>query len=187
MVGCSVAFAPLLGASVGTRTERIVTRAADADSSDSASTLSSSKSVSKGFGKKPEKVAKPKTAGAIERETAAQKYNDLAASGIPEYNIFVRVKGKGDSDWVPAGTMAVPRAEKIQNAVFEQQQALLKGVFRIFKKLESEKDNLEYGYNLKIYPDEPVKILEPVKRSEDAVKNWFESLLSPINASGGQK
>lgn len=49
---------------------------------------------------------------------------------------------------MPAGTMAIPRTEKVANAVFEQQEALLKSVFRFFPKLEGQ--DLEYGSNLKV-------------------------------------
>ncbi|KAG5188321.1 hypothetical protein JKP88DRAFT_234329 [Tribonema minus] len=136
----------------------------------------------KGFGKKAPKAApKEKSAAQIEREKAASAYDNLAASGVPEHNIWVRVKGGGDQDWVPAGTMAVPRTEKVANAVFEQQEALLSGLYRVFPKLKGEE--LEYGSNLKLYPDEAVKVLEPKEKSDDMIKNWFESLLSPINTS----
>jgi Family of unknown function (DUF6523) len=48
--------------------------------------------ASKGFGAPAKKVKKEKTAAQIEREKAASAYDNLAASGIPEYNIFVKVK-----------------------------------------------------------------------------------------------
>eukprot|EP00953_Heterococcus_sp_UTEX-ZZ885_P032474 16963-Heterococcus_DN1.PRE.3 len=177
--------------------------------------------ASKGFGAPAKKVKKEKTAAQIEREKAASAYDNLAASGIPEYNIFVKVKvslagnllrkaahlsslhskrklkaqstqdaasnafardeGSGDDDWIPAGTMAVPRTEKVANAVFEQEEALMKGVLRLFPKLKDAE--LEYGHNLKMYPDEPVKVLVPQAKSEDVIKNWFEGLLSPLNTS----
>lgn len=53
--------------------------------------------AAQGFGKKPEKAApKPKTASALEREKAAAAYDELSASGVPEHNIFVRVKVRCD-------------------------------------------------------------------------------------------
>jgi Family of unknown function (DUF6523) len=48
--------------------------------------------ASKGFGAPAKKVKNEKTAAQIEREKAASAYDNLAASGIPEYNIFVKVK-----------------------------------------------------------------------------------------------
>jgi Family of unknown function (DUF6523) len=44
--------------------------------------------------------------------------------------------------------MAVPRTEKVANAVFEQEEALMKGVLRLFPKLKDAE--LEYGHNLKV-------------------------------------
>jgi Family of unknown function (DUF6523) len=44
--------------------------------------------------------------------------------------------------------MAVPRTEKVANAVFEQEEALMKGVLRMFPKLKGA--DLEYGSNLKV-------------------------------------
>mmetsp|Transcript_2700 Transcript_2700/g.4033 ORF Transcript_2700/g.4033 Transcript_2700/m.4033 type:complete len:129 (-) Transcript_2700:125-511(-) len=122
---------------------------------------------------------KKKSPGQIQREKLANDYENLASSGVPEYNIFVRIKGKDERDWVPAGTMAVPRTEKLSNAIFEQRENLLTGVFRTFPKLEGE--DLEFGSNLKIYPDEPVKVISPEEKSSDLIKNWFESLISPLN------
>jgi Family of unknown function (DUF6523) len=62
--------------------------------------------ATKGFGAPAKKVKKEKSAGQIEREKAASAYDNLAASGIPEYNIFVKIKVSLPSEGV-LGTVAV--------------------------------------------------------------------------------
>jgi hypothetical protein len=52
----------------------------------------------------------------------------------------------------------VNRSNQINQAVFEQEQELLKGVFRLFPKLRKHQNNLEYGHRLKEFKDEPIQV-----------------------------
>jgi len=89
------------------------------------------------------------------RQEAASKYDEMKGKGLPEFNIFIRIKGK---EWVPAGSMAVERSNQISRAIFQQEAELLKGAVRLYPILRKFKDNLEYGYRLKEFPDEEVTI-----------------------------
>ncbi|CAM9764165.1 unnamed protein product [Chrysoparadoxa australica] len=109
----------------------------------------------------------------------------MAESGIPEYNIFVREIGKGEEDWVPSGSMAVPRGVQLWSAVMEQEESLKAGAFRMFPRLKDA--DLEYAYNLKVYPDEPPKLIEKKEVSENQAVRFFEGLLNPLNTSGQMK
>jgi hypothetical protein len=89
------------------------------------------------------------------RQEAASKYDEMKGKGLPEFNIFIRIKGK---EWVPAGSMAVERSNQISRAIFQQEAELLKGAVRLYPILRKFKDDLEYGYRLKEFPDEEVTI-----------------------------
>eukprot|EP00638_Chattonella_subsalsa_P007172 CAMPEP_0117762232 /NCGR_PEP_ID=MMETSP0947-20121206/17804_1 /TAXON_ID=44440 /ORGANISM="Chattonella subsalsa, Strain CCMP2191" /LENGTH=191 /DNA_ID=CAMNT_0005583477 /DNA_START=59 /DNA_END=631 /DNA_ORIENTATION=+ len=117
----------------------------------------------KGFGKRPTKKTKSKTQ--IQREKAASDYDDLASTGAPEYNIFVRAYGT--EQWFPVGAMAIPRTAKVGDVIYNSEENLKKGAFRIFPNLESA-EVLEYGYNLKVFPDDEIKVAQ---KSEAAKGN----------------
>lgn len=88
-------------------------------------------------------------------QVAANKYDEMKDKGLPEFNIFIRIKGK---EWVPAGSMAVERSNQISRAIFQQEKELLKGAVRLYPILRKYQENLEYGYRLKEFPDEEVTV-----------------------------
>ncbi|NUN66302.1 hypothetical protein HCU40_16480 [Pseudanabaena biceps] len=88
-------------------------------------------------------------------QVAANKYDEMKDKGLPEFNIFIRIKGK---EWVPAGSMAVERSNQISRAIFQQEKELLKGAVRLYPILRNYQENLEYGYRLKEFPDEEVTV-----------------------------
>jgi hypothetical protein len=46
----------------------------------------------------------------------------------------------------------------------------------------SETEGLEYGYRLKVFPDDPVRVAKKqTGKSENPIMNWFGSLTSPVN------
>lgn len=85
----------------------------------------------------------------------------------------------GTEDWLPAGTMAIPRSEKISNVVYERQEELREAALRKFKFLKDAP--LEWAYTNAVYPDDAPRPLELKAPSEDIAVNWFERLISPIN------
>ncbi len=140
--------------------------------------------MAEGFGKSDAAPKKEKSAGQIERERASSKYDEIARTGGQEYSIFVRQFGSADDSWLPCGSIAVARGDQVSNAIFSNEEALKTAIIRTFPKLKGYEQEFEYGYNLKIYPDEPVEVA--VKNSGGAgpsVGNWLSNLLSPIDAS----
>ena len=116
--------------------------------------------MAKGFGEK--KVQKrEKSAGQIKREEEASKYDELAASGGQEYNIYVRQFGSDDQSWFPCGSIAVPRGAQVTDAIYANDEALKVAIVRTYPKLEGFEAEFEFGYNLKIYPDDPVRRSSP--------------------------
>ena len=104
-------------------------------------------------------------------QVAANKYDDMKDKGLPEFNVFIRIKGK---EWVPAGSMAVQRSNQISQAIFQQEAELLKGAIRLYPVLRNFKDNLEYGYRLKQFPDEEITVaVLPEPTIGDRVKYAF--------------
>ncbi|WP_434687356.1 HHL1-like protein [Pseudanabaena minima] len=99
--------------------------------------------------------SKKKKKAPNKHQVAASKYDEMKDKGLPEFNIFIRIKGK---EWVPAGSMAVERSNLISRAIFQQEAELLKGAIRLYPILRKFKDNLEYGYRLKEFPDEEITV-----------------------------
>lgn len=139
--------------------------------------------ATKGFGEPPKK--KIKSEGQIDREKKANKYDDIAATGGQEYNIFVRQFGGDDKSWLPCGAIAVPRQAQVSDAVFANEEGLRAAITRTYPKLKGYEKEFEYGFNLKAYPDDPVEVVVkgPKKQGGLSVGNWISTLLSPVDAS----
>lgn len=113
-------------------------------------------------------------------QVAANKYDDMKDKGLPEFNVFIRIKGK---EWVPAGSMAVQRSNQISQAIFQQEAELLKGAIRLYPVLRNFKDNLEYGYRLKQFPDEEITVaVLPEPTIGDRVKYAFTKAKEYLNS-----
>ena len=127
-----------------------------------------------GFGKVQPKQHKAKK-NKVKRATASHKYDEMQKSGFPEFNIYVRIKG--ETTWLPAGSMAVNRSSQINQALFEQEEELLKGIFRLFPKLRKHQSELEYGHRLKEFKDEPIVV---ATRPQATPGNLIQSTLSQV-------
>jgi Family of unknown function (DUF6523) len=64
---------------------------------------------------------------------------------------------------VPVGAIAVKRSALINQAIFGSLDDLLKGAFRLYPVLRKHQHQLEYGYRLKEYKDEPIQLAVPPK------------------------
>ena len=142
--------------------------------------------MSKGFGKKTEPVERTKSEGQLKREGEASNYDNIAATGGQEYNVFVRQFGSDDDSWFPCGSIAVPRGAQVYDAIYANEDALKKAIVRTYPKLAGFEQEFEFGSNLKLYPDEPVEVAMKgsQKSSGPSVGNWISNLLSPVDASG---
>ena len=112
-----------------------------------------------GFGKaKP----KPKTSGRTKRrQEASEEMDKRRSSGDPEFEVHIRIKEK--KQWYPVGVVAVKRSVDIDRAIFASEEDLLQGAFRIYPILRKNKMNLEYGYRVKAFKDEPITVAVPPK------------------------
>jgi len=147
-------------------------------------TSSSTSLMAEGFGKSEAAPKKEKSEGQIERERASSKYDEIAKTGGQEYSIFVRQFGSADDSWLPCGSIAVARGDQVSNAIFSNEEPLKSAIIRTMPKLKGYEQEFEYGYNLKIYPDEPVEVaVKNAGGSGPSVGNWLSNLLSPIDAS----
>lgn len=135
-----------------------------------------------GFGKvQPQKQTAKKNK--VKRTVASRQYDEMKKSGMPEFNIYVRIKGQ--KNWFPAGSMAVNRSSQINQALFQEEEELQKGVFRLFPKLRKHQSELEYGYRLKEFNDEPITVATHptasagnfIQSTLTSVKERFSSLL----------
>lgn len=158
----------------------------------SANTILSSTSHSttqlyvKGFGTPPPEPRK-KTDGQVDREQKASKYDDIAATGGQEYRIFVRQFGSDDKSWLPVGSIAVPRGAQVSDAVFANEEGLRTSIVRTYDKLVGMEMEFEYGYNLKVFPDDPIQVAMKGgtgKTDGPSFGGWISNLLSPVDNSG---
>jgi hypothetical protein len=118
----------------------------------------------------------------------SSKYDEIASSGGQQYNVYVRQFGSDDTSWLPCGSIAVPRGAQVSDAVFANEEGLKSAIVRTYPKLKGFEGEFEFGFNLKIYPDDPIDVA--VKGSTGSKKegfgNWISTLLSPIDTSGVQ-
>lgn len=137
----------------------------------------------KGFGSIPEK--REKSEGQAKREQEKNRYDEIAGSGGQEYSIFVRQFGSDDKSWLPCGSVAVPRGAQVSDAIYANVEALKKAIIRTYPRLRGFEEEFEYGFNLKVYPDDPIEpaVKNAPKSSGLSVGNWLSTLFSPVDAS----
>lgn len=144
-------------------------------------------SSSKGFGDPEERVQKKVVSpGAQKRAEGSQKYDDIASKGGQEYRIFVRQFGSNDQSWLPCGLIAVPRGAQVSDAIYSNVSELQAAIVRTYPKLKGMEGEFEYGFNLKIYPDDPIEVAKksgPKDTGFFSVGNWVRTLLSPVDTS----
>lgn len=153
--------------------------------SSQSSSSSSTSLLAKGFGA-PAPEPRKKSAGQVDRDEKASKYDEIAATGGQEYRIFVRQFGSDDKSWLPVGSIAVPRGAQVSDAVFANEEGLRTSIVRAYPNLKGMELEFEYGYNLKVYPDDPIQVAMKGQggTSGPSVGNWISNLLSPVDASG---
>ena len=143
-------------------------------------------SMTKGFGSKESEEKKiSKSVGQMKREAEAKRYEEIAAAGGQEYNVFVRQFGSDDNSWFPCGAISVPRGAQIADAVYANVDALKSAIVRTYPRLKGFEEEFEFGTNLKVYPDDPIEVA--VKKGPRpqgmSIGNWINTLLSPVDTS----
>ena len=145
----------------------------------------------KGFGKAVEKKVE-----VVVEDAGTRTYQSQAKRGVPEYNIFIRPRNGTETEWVPVGSMTIPRDTPVGKAVFDVEVELLKGTFKLYPKLKAFSETrankegiFEYGYVLKAFPDEEIKLIPSAEEQvEEANKKgffqrWLGSVTNPLDAS----
>lgn len=149
-------------------------------------TTASSILRAEGFGpSKP--TSREKSDGQRKREAESSKYDQIASTGGQQYNVYVRQFGSDDKSWLPCGSIAVPRGAQVSDAVFANEQGLKDAITRTYPKLKGFEAEFEFGFNLKIYPDDPIDVAvkgSGVKKDGFSIGNWISTLLSPVDTSG---
>ncbi|WP_088893609.1 HHL1-like protein [Leptolyngbya ohadii] len=127
-----------------------------------------------GFGA-PKPQPKP-SKRSTQRAAASQQYDKMKADGLPEYEIYIRIQGK--KQWYPVGVISVKRSSQINQAVFANREELVQGAFRIYPVLKKNRDQLEYGYRLKEFKDEPIQLAEEPK---SLVSGGLQSAIAQVS------
>ncbi|MBD1936503.1 HHL1-like protein [Microcoleus sp. FACHB-68] len=131
-----------------------------------------------GFGKV--KSSKKSGKSSEKRAVASKQYDKMKEEGLPEFNIYMRIKDK--KNWFPVGSLAVNRSSHIERAIFENLEALREGGFRLFPMLRKHQQNLEYGFKLKgkEFADEPIQVAVPPKPSAG---NFIQNAVAQVKNS----
>ncbi len=128
-----------------------------------------------GFGQPT--TPKPKSSKRIaEREKAASQLDKMRADGTPEFEVYARIQGK--KQWYPIGVVAVQRSSQINRAIYDSEEQLLQGAVRLYPVLRKYQGQLDYGYRLKEFKDEPIQLAEPPKSVTGGVQNTIGKLTS---------
>lgn len=181
----STTIASLALAAIATTASNAFTPCASPPTRAYSSSSHSTQLSAKGFGAPPPEP-RGKSSGQVDREEKASKYDEIAATGGQEYRIFVRQFGSDDESWLPVGSIAVPRGAQVSDALFANEEGLRSSIVRSYNKLKGMEMEFEYGYNLKIYPDDPIQVAVKGqgRSSGPSFGNWISNLLSPVDASG---
>ncbi|MFM2431666.1 MAG: hypothetical protein RLZZ511_2879 [Cyanobacteriota bacterium] len=134
-----------------------------------------------GFGKPKNPPKKAPTAAAQKRAAAERQFEDMKTSGMPEYEIFVRIAGQ--QQWLPVGAIAVRRSTQIHNAIYANEEGLLSGAYHRMPALKKSRDKLtlEYGYRLKEFKDEPIQVaVKPVPGVGNAISGAIANVGAAI-------
>jgi hypothetical protein len=107
-----------------------------------------------GFGKTQPRPQPSKRAA--ERAEAAQQYEKMKTDGLPDYEVYIRIRGK--KNWFPVGVIAVKRSSQINQAVFSNQADLCEAAFRLYPVLRKNQSQLEFGYRLKEFKDDEIQV-----------------------------
>lgn len=131
-----------------------------------------------GFGK-TQTQAKP-SKRTVERNKAAKEYEKMKSDGTPDYEIYIRVQGQ--KNWYPVGVVAVKSSNQINQAIFGSQEELLQGAFRLFPRLRKHQNQLEYGYRLKEFKDEPIQVAVPPQSRSNGFQTALSSLKNRVSS-----
>ena len=160
-----------------------------------------------GFGKAPINQGPQKSKLAGDRKDAAARYDALKESGAPEFNVYVRLKGGEDRDqeegviaggWYPVGSMSCPSSQVINKAIFDSADAILQGAFRANQKVISrsvitsegkkvgkwqdlKNCEIEYGYLMKDFADEEIKVASPPNAATEMMGGFFSKISNAVN------
>lgn len=130
------------------------------------------------------------------RQAASDRYDAMAAAGMPEYSVWMRLKEGGTGveqeqgeqpetmPWLPVGCISVPRSSQVADALFKSEEDLMQGAIRLYPNLAKEpRDNIEYGYQLREFDDEPIRVAErsPTSGLQATLTNFFRKLQNPLN------
>lgn len=123
--------------------------------------------MTKGFGPQKE-VKKPPSENSKKRVEASKQMDEMKAQGLPEFEIYLRVKDQ--KNWFPVGAITVQRTNQVSAAIYANEQSLRQGAFRIFPVLKKAAQNLEYGYRDKEFKEEPIQVaVKPAPGVQGAV------------------
>lgn len=154
-------------------------------------------SEKKGFGASSSQPARAPSAGEERRKAASSRYDKMAASGMPEYTVWMRLKEVPDAPpgddgepeqmpWLPVGCLSVPRSSQVSTAIFDAEEDLMQGAIRLYPTLQNqERDNIEIGYQLREFDDEEIRIAEREEESgiQATLRKWFRAIQDPMNTS----
>ena len=112
---------------------------------------------------------------------------DYAGSGADKTIIYLDSKQvvPYENNQVNLGTPTIKFRNIYADAIFANEDGLKSAIVRTYPKLKGFENEFEFGFNLKVYPDDPVEVAmkSSGKKEGMSVGNWISNLLSPVDAS----
>lgn len=151
----------------------------------------------KGFGAPSNKPTRKPSPAEQRRNAASARYDKMAAAGMPEYSIWMRLKEVPDAPpgddgeiepmpWLPVGCLSVPRSSQVSTAIFDTEEDLMQGAVRLYPNLQNQpRDNIEFGYQLREFDDEEIRLAERENDTgiQGTLRKWFRSIQNPMNTA----
>lgn len=72
-------------------------------------------------------------------QEAADRYDAMAASGMPYNSVWMRLKEGGSSadeeqiPWLPVGSLSVPHSSQVSDAPFDSEEIILQVAHRLYE------------------------------------------------------
>lgn len=140
--------------------------------------------TARGFGPQQDKPKMSKRAK--ERAEAGKRMDRMKAQGMPEFEVYIRIKDK--PNWVPVGAITVPRSNLVARAIYANEESLRSTAYRMAPMLKKYADDLEYGFRLKGEKDDEIELAKkPGLVKGSAIGDTISQLGKSVTGLFGKK
>jgi hypothetical protein len=145
----------------------------------------------KGFGSIPDAPRVPSERSNA-RDAAGSRLDAMREKGMPEFSIWFRLLEKDptapddpdapDFPWLPVGSLSIPRSGDINKAIYNVEDDLMSGLYKLFPNAKGKEEFIELGYQNKNFTDEDIQVaVRPTAAQTlvNALASKLKSFFSP--------